>query len=166
MKKHIITEQEYISTTEAAKKNTLKRVDKRLQVIILRYEGWTGQAIGDKLGYSRKRVSQLCAEFKTVGLAEYARHKYGGNNRALRVEQEREILEKFEKEAEKGHIVTVRDIKAAFDAKRGKESRSGYIYEVLARVKWRKVMPRSKHPKKASEEAIEASKKLSKLTAN
>ncbi len=31
---------------------------------------------------------------------------------------------------------------------------------VLKRKGWRKVMPRSKHPKKASPEAIEASKKL------
>ena len=34
------------------------------------------------------------------------------------------------------------------------------IYSVLHRHGWRKIMPRSRHPKKASEEAIEASKKL------
>ncbi|MCI8758540.1 MAG: winged helix-turn-helix domain-containing protein [Oscillospiraceae bacterium] len=34
------------------------------------------------------------------------------------------------------------------------------IYCVLHRHGWRKVMPRSKHPKKASEDEIAASKKL------
>ncbi|MBR4040361.1 MAG: winged helix-turn-helix domain-containing protein [Clostridia bacterium] len=34
------------------------------------------------------------------------------------------------------------------------------IYYVLHRHGWRKIMPRSRHPKKASEEAIEASKNL------
>lgn len=34
------------------------------------------------------------------------------------------------------------------------------IYRVLERHGWRKVMPRSKHPKSASEEVIETSKKL------
>ncbi len=40
---------------------------------------------------------------------------------------------------------------------------SGQIYYVLERHGWRKIMPRSKHPKKANEGAIEASKKLNIL---
>ena len=35
---------------------------------------------------------------------------------------------------------------------------------VLRRLKWRKVMPRSRHPQKASEEEIAASKKLKPLS--
>ena len=81
MKKHIITEAEYNEVKKAAKINKHKRVDRRMQVIILRYEGKKDCEIGEKLGYTRKRVSQLCAEFKKVGLEEYARHKYGGNHR-------------------------------------------------------------------------------------
>ena len=71
-------------------------------------------------------------------------------------------MKKFEDKAEKGQIVTVKDIKQAFDKKIGKDTGRGYIYMVLDRHNWRKVMPRSKHPKKASEEAIETSKKLTK----
>ena len=43
MKKHIITEEEYGRIKELAKKNKHKRVDKRLQVILLRYEGLTDE---------------------------------------------------------------------------------------------------------------------------
>jgi len=57
-------------------------------------------------------------------------------------------------------MVTVQSIKAAFDAKRGKDTGRGYIYMLLARHNWRKVMPRGQHPKKASETEIEVSKKL------
>ena len=160
VKKHIITEAEYKAVKEAARNNTNKRVDKRLQAIILRYEGKKDIEIGDKLGYSRKRISQLCADFKKQGVDEYARHKYGGNNQALTEQEEKEILEKFEEKAAIGEIVTAQNIKAAFDEKRGKDTGRGYIYMLLERHKWRTVMPRGQHPKKASNEAIEASKKL------
>lgn len=166
MKTHIITAEEYAAVKETAKRNKNKRVDKRLQVILLRYEGKKDIEIAEKLGYSRKRVSVLCSEFKKLGLSEYARHKYGGNSQIIPTEEEAEILEKFKKEAEAGKVVTIKEIKAAFNKKRNKETRSGYIYEVLERHKWRMVMPRGKHPKKASDEAIEASKKLTKRSGN
>ena len=44
----------------------------------------------------------------------------------------------------------------------GHRTGGSQIYYVLRRHGWRKVMPRSKHPKKASEEVIETSKKLKK----
>lgn len=112
------------------------------------------------MGYSRKRVSQLCAEFKAVGASEYARHKYGGNHRAMSVDEEAELLDKFKERASKGEVVSAQEIKAEFDKKRGKDTGRGYIYMLLERHNWRKVMPRSRHPKKASDEVIEASKKL------
>ena len=77
--------------------------------------------------------------------------------------QEREILDEFEKKAQEGQIITAQEIKAAFDKVRGKDTGRGYIYMLLERHGWRKVMPRSRHPKAASEEACEASKKLSKV---
>jgi len=60
MKKHVITEEEYKAVIEAAKRNKHKRVEKRLQVIILRYKGKKDLEISEKLGYSCKRISQLC----------------------------------------------------------------------------------------------------------
>lgn len=40
----------------------------------------------------------------------------------------------------------------------GRETGNSYIYTMLKRHGWRKVMLRAKHPKKADDEAIEASK--------
>jgi transposase len=159
MKKHIISESEYKEVKELAKKNKLKQVEKRLQVIILRYEGMTDAKIGEKLGYSRKRISQLCAEFKKIGAEEYARHKYGGNHQSLSDEAEKAILEELRVKAERGQVVKASAIKKKFDEVRGKDTGRGYIYMVLARHKWRTVMPRGKHPKKASDGEIETVKK-------
>jgi transposase len=166
MKTHIIITEEYEAVKEAEKATTLKRVSNRLKVIMLRYEGLKDWEIGEKLGYSRKRISQLCAEFKKVGLEEYARHKYGGNHKALSDEEEELIISEFEKRAEAGQLVTVQDIKQAFDQRRGKDTGRGYIYEVLKRHGYRKIMPRSKHPNSATPEAIDASKKLTKKSKN
>ena len=75
-------------------------------------------------------------------------------------EEEEVILKRFSAAEEAGQIITVKEIKTAFDEKLGKDTGRGYIYMLLARHGWRKIKPRPKHPKKASEEEIAASKKL------
>ncbi len=124
----------------------------------------TCKEIGEKLGYFKQCVSRLCGEFKKYGLEEYIKLKYKGNHRSLSVEEEDAILTEFEEKANKGQVITVQQIKEVFDKKIGKDTGRGYIYMVLKRKGWRKVMPRSKHPKKASREEIEKSKKLKKCT--
>jgi len=54
----------------------------------------------------------------------------------------------------------VNEIKEAYEKVIGHRTSTSQIYCVLHRHGWRKKMPRSKHPKKASDEAINASKKL------
>jgi len=51
------------------------------------------------------------------------------------------------------------DIRAAYDERVGKQSATSTVYFLLERHGWRKIMPRSRHPKKASEDAIKVSKK-------
>jgi transposase len=161
LKKHQITKAEYESTKATARENKDKRIDKRLQVIILRYEGKKDREIGEKLDYHRKRVSQLCAEFKAVGLEEYASIKYGGNHSNLSNEEEEAFLLQFEEAAKKGQIITIAEIAAAYDEKTGKnrDSRST-VYYLLKKHSWRQITPQTAHPDKASEAEIEASKKL------
>ena len=76
------------------------------------------------------------------------------------------MLAEFEEKAESGQIVEVSDIKVAYQEKVGHAISSGQIYYVLKRHNWRKVKPRSRHPKKASPEVIEASKKLTLESKN
>ena len=75
-------------------------------------------------------------------------------------EEEAALLKPFEKKAEAGQMVEISEIKAAYQEAVGHPIGTSQIYYVLHRHKWRKVMPRSRHPKRASEEVIETSKKL------
>jgi len=151
---------EYEELMELIKTNKLKRVDKRLQAIRLHLEGKKQKEIAEKLDYSPKWVSRLLKAYREKGLQEYARHKYGGNHRAMSADEEAEILQQFEEESKSGKLIVANTIKKVFDEKRGKDTGRGYIYMLLKRHEARKVMPRPAHPKKASPGVIEASKKL------
>lgn len=157
---YTINQEEYQRLVEAEKQCRNKRISKKLSVLIIRFSGKSISETAEKMDCSIRTVARLVAEYKENGLEKFMQNKYGGNHRSLSEEEEREILSRFEKKAQEGQIITAQDIKKAFDERIGKDTGSGYIYMLLKRHGWRKVMPRAKHPKKASEEAIEASKKL------
>lgn len=155
-----ITEEEYKEIVIREKQTRDKRISKRLRVLMLRYEGKSNPEIAAKLDISTDRLSHLISEYKRVGLEEYVRVKYTGNHRNMSYEEEQEILDRFQEAAKAGQVITVKEIKAAFDEKLGRDTGRGYIYMLLKRHRWRKLKPRSRHPKKASDEEIAASKKL------
>ena len=158
-----MSEEEYEAIKQAEKETNDKNVSRRLRVLMLRHEGYKVREVAKMVGMRLNSISQLCQRYREQGLEEFKRNKYTSHRQALPVEQEEEILARFEKAAEAGQEVTAREIKAAFDEVRGKDTGRGYIYMLLKRHGWRKVMPRSKHPKAANEEACDASKKLNNL---
>ena len=163
MRKITIGEEEYGEIAAAEKATQDKQVSRRLKVLILRHDGLSNAEIGERLGLCSVRVSQIVSEYKKQGLEAFARKKYGGNHRSMSETEETELLERFKKQAGAGQVVIAREIKAAFDERLGRDTGRGYIYMLLERDGWRKVMPRSRHPKKADNEAISASKKLRAL---
>ena len=78
----------------------------------------------------------------------------------MTTEEKSNLLEPFREKAQKGQIVEVSKIKEKYEQTVGHTIGGSQIYYVLHRNGWRKVMPRSEHPKKADNETIEASKKL------
>ena len=160
MRGKAISEQVYQEIVEAEKRTTDKRLSKKLSILLLRFGGKSIAETAEQMNCSVSKVRRLIAEYRRDGLAEYMRSKYAGNHQSLSIEEENEILSSFEKKADAGQTITVRDIKRAFDERIGKDTGRGYIYMLLKRHGWRKVMPRARHPKKADDEAIEASKKL------
>ena len=76
---------------------------------------------------------------------------------------ENEVLKGIDLTVEKGEMVAISEIAKAYQSAVDHPVSNGQIYFVLRRHKWRKVMPRSRHPQKASEEEIAASKKLKPL---
>ena len=158
MRKITIGEEEYSEIVAAEKATQDKQVSRRLKVLILRHDGLSNAEIGERLGLCSVRVSQIVSGYKKQGLEAFTRKKYGGNHRSMSEAEETELLERFKKQAGTGQVVIAREIKAAFDERLGRDTGRGYIYMLLERHGWRKVMPRSRHPKKADNEAISASK--------
>ena len=163
MSRFQISEEEYETIKTREKETREKQTSKRLRILMLRYEGYKVREIAKMYGMQINSISQLCRRYREQGLEKFVQNKYGSHRHALAEEEEKEILAPFEKAAEAGQVVTVKEIKAAFDKVRGKDTGRGYIYMLLKRHGWRKVMPRSKHPKAANEEACDASKKLNNL---
>ena len=146
---------------EVRKTITDKKVDRRLYAVQLRGEGLTNDEIAQKLDTSDKMVSQwVSAYINNGGIAALLPKERIGMHRNLSIEEEKEFLSTYTEQAEAGQIIDLNELKAAYIEKVGHSIGGSQIYRMLERHGWRKVMPRSKHPQKASNEAIEASKKL------
>lgn len=149
-----------IKIAEARKANQDKQVEKRLHAVILRGEGKKNREIAEQLETSSKVVSRWVSMYVRDGLDSLLPKKREARRRNMSYAEEEEFLAAFEKQAQVGRVVEVSDIKAAYEEKVGHSIGGGQIYRVLNRHGWRKIKPRSRHPKKASDEAIAASKKL------
>ena len=157
------SEEERAKIAAARKRNKDKRAEKRLYALELRAEGKSAKEVSAATGFHKAYISQLTAKYRKGGIEAISGNHYGGNRRNMSVEEEAALLKPFQAEAEKGQIVEVSQIKARYEEAVGHSIGGSQIYYVLKRHGWRKVMPRSKHPKKASEEVIAASKKLRNL---
>ena len=142
----------------ARKRNKDKRAEKRLRALELRSEGKSADEVSAATGSHSAYRTQLTAKYRAGGI-EISGNHYGGNRRNMSVEEETLLLEPFREKAEKGEIVEVSEIKASYEQAVGHRIGGSQIYYILCRHGWRKVMPQSKHPKKAGEEVIAASTK-------
>ena len=166
MKKYTFTEEELEEIKAARKKNRNKKTDKQLEALEMRAEGKRNKEISEVTGFHVQHITVLVSRYKSEGLSGIIDNHYHGNRRNMSYEEEERILEPFRKAAEAGEIVSVKDIEAAYREAVGHSIGTSQIYYVLRRHGWRKVMPRSRHPKKASEEVIETSKKLTPEFSN
>ena len=105
----------------AEKKNKDKNVHKRLVALIKRTEGKSRETAGQ----------------------HHTSHHWN-----MSYDEESALLEQFKLAAESGQIVSVSEIKEAYDKALGRVTNKTQIYNVLRRHNWRKVILRSKHPKK------------------
>lgn len=158
--KYVFSEEEIAAIVKARKENTNKRAEARLKALELRARGATAKEVSEKTGFYPTTITRLVEKYRKGGLEAISGNHYGGNHRNMSVEEEAAILAPFREKAEKGQVIEIKEIKAAYQAAVDHTISDSQIYFVLHRHGWRKVMPRSRHPQKASDEAIEASKKL------
>ena len=157
---YTISKEETEEISKVRKNIKDKQTDKRLYAVELRGRGKNNKEIAEKLDTSTKTVSRWVSAYKNGGIEALLSKRRGSNRWNISFEEEEKLLSKFEEKANKGQIVEVSEIRKAYEEVVGHKIAPTQIYALLHRHNWTKKMPRSKHPKKASEEAIEASKKL------
>lgn len=159
-KRYQISEEQVAELEAARAANKDKNVENRIKALVLRAQGKKLTQIAEMTEYHPAYVSKLVSIYCNQGLPAIIENHYAGNRRNMSFTEEATFLSEYKKLAEQGQIIEVGVIKKAYEEKVGHTIGKGQIYRVLERHGWRKVMPRSKHPNKASDEAIEASKKL------
>ena len=159
-RKVTFTEEQMAEIKAAKAKNRDKQIDKRLTALELSGNGINRKEIAAITSISFSYIPKLVKKYREGGIAAIVENHYHGNRRNMTVEEEEKLLQPFRERAEAGQMVDVREIKAAYDAAIGHETGTSQIYYVLRRQNWRKIKPRSRHPQKADEETIAASKKL------
>ena len=155
-----ISEAEYERIKAASKANRNKRVAKRLEVLELRYARKSNAEIAEKTGFNKQYVTTLIQTYKRQGLEEYIRIKQTSHRRNMSEEEEAKVLAQCEEEADAGKVLTAEAVRKKLEEKLGRKTSTNYVYRVMQRNGWRKVMPRSRHPKAASQEEQDSSKKL------
>ena len=160
MTKYTFSEEEKQEIQLARKINKNKKVEKRLEALEMRADGKQNKEISEKTGFHTQYITMLVSRYKNSGIESITGNHYHGNRRNLSFEEEEKLLEPFRRDAEAGKLVSVKEIEAVYRKAVGHSIGTSQIYYVLHRHGWRKIMPRSRHPKKASEEVIETSKKL------
>ncbi len=110
------------------------------------------EEIAKHTGVSVPTVRRVISGYNRLGLAAIETPGKGGRRHEyLTVDQERELLVPFFARAERGEIATAGEIKKAFEAQVGHEVDESTIYRLLHRHRWRKLVPRPRHPKANAE---------------
>ena len=161
-KTYTITEENTKELREAMKKRENGRFYAKLQSVALRGEGKSYDEISEITGYHPTYASHLVSIYCNEGLAGLCKDgRKGGNHRNMKPENEKKFVAGFEERAKSGQLTTIAEIAAAYDELTGKEHESkSTVYYLLHKYGWRKITPQTSHPGKASDEVIEASKKL------
>jgi transposase len=111
------------------------------------------------VGWHVNTVRSAQKAFIDEGVSVLVDKKTGGRMRQnMTLEEERLFLDRFFEAARSGSLVTARGVKAALEERLGREVHESTVYRLLHRHKWRKVVPRPRHPRN-DKEAAEAFKK-------
>lgn len=159
-KTHKISVDQGKEAARARKTTRDKQADKRLWAVQLRGEGKKNKEIAALLETSTDVISQWVCAFVAGGVEALLPKPKPGRRPQMSYAEEAEMLSAYKEQAAAGQIIEISEIKSAYESRVGHIIGGSQIYYVLRRHGWRKVMPRSKHPNKASDEAIDTSKKL------
>jgi len=161
MKKKVANKSELIQELQILlKSNQNNKSIKRVQCVFfqIKYDK-TPEEISEMVGYHASYVRTVQAKYWKQGVDVLFLKPRGGRRREnLTLQNEKNIIDKFQENAQNAEILDVYKIKKYYEDILGKEVNKTTIYRMLDRHDWRKITPRPTHPK-SSPEAMENFKK-------
>ena len=154
------SEAELAEILAAQKKQHPVHVTQRLLALKLKaVDRMRSDVAGKIAGLHTTSVNRIVKRYQQEGIEAIVGVRHHSEHRYMSREEETVFLAQFQKRSEAGQIIETREIHQAYEEAVGHHVTRNMIYYLLHRHKWRKVVPRSRHEKKASEEAMEAYKK-------
>ena len=117
-------------------------------------------AIASIVGIHKTSMNRILTRYKKEGMEAMVSKRHDHGHRYMNREEEIAFLLQFQRRNEAGEVIETREIHQAYEKAVGHPVTRNMIYYLLHRHQWRKTTSRSKHEKKAGEEAIEAYKKF------
>ena len=123
----------------------------RIQAILMRASSASSpQEIAAATGLAINTIRLLHSKFLRQGESILVDCLGRGGRRKAKLSKadEAAFLKQFHDAAEAGKVITVDEIKQAFENLVGHAVNVSSIYRLMARAGWRKIVPRPRHPKK------------------
>jgi transposase len=120
----------------------------RIQML-LRESGMTQPEIAAAMGMSLSTVNRAHMAYDHGGIKALKPKRNGGRKHEnMTLAEEKALLAHFAKTAGAGEMLNIHDLKRAYEDMIGHETSKSTVYDLLARHRWRKLMPRPHHPER------------------
>src|SRR6201987_3877949 len=121
----------------------------RIQMVLLREAGMMQPVMAAGMGVCRSTVNRAHMAYDDGGIKALKPKPCGGRKREnMTMAQEKAFLARFAKLAGAGEMLNIHDLKRSYEEMIGHETSKSTVYDLLARHRWRKLMPRPHHPKR------------------
>lgn len=133
---------------------------KRLQALLCRMRDIPVKQAAEISGLNRATVFRVCDRYTESGLEGLKSKREMPLRRKISEEREAEIFGLLAAKAANGEYSRTSELQNEFETLAGVKYHPLFFFRVLARNNWRKVVPRSRHPKAADAASCEDAKKL------
>lgn len=129
-------------------------------VYLRKAEKMSANDVAIAVGTTKETVYQWTHRYKKFGIEGLIKKPTGGRTWAyMTLEQEKELLDSLTQDAMNGLVVITKIVREKAEQFLKKPVSADYAEDLLNRHNWRKVIPRTRHPKSTAEIKEEFKKK-------
>jgi transposase len=120
----------------------------RWQAIYLVVKGLRVEQVAEYVGVAKGTIHQWVFRYNHQGPESFSLQGRGGRRFGMMsIDEEAELLESIRAEAHRGEVVGAFWLREMVEKKLGHKVSKDYLYDLLHRHGWRKVVPLPRHPK-------------------